>query len=40
MTIPSEHDGYGTASVAERLAMVAIVVSGIAVVALWLYLLW
>ncbi len=40
MTIPSEHRGYGTDSLVERLAMVAIVVSGVAAAAIWFYLLW
>ncbi|MGD0332950.1 MAG: hypothetical protein ABSA90_06790 [Xanthobacteraceae bacterium] len=40
MTVPSEHSGYETDSLVERLAQVAIVISGIAVIVLWLYLLW
>ena len=40
MTIPSEHPGYEADSLVERLARVAIVMSGIAVIVLWLYLLW
>jgi len=40
MAMPDEHRGYGTTSVIERLAIAAIVISGIAVGAIWLYLLW
>jgi hypothetical protein len=40
MTVSSEHPGYETDSLVERLARVAIVISGIAVIVLWLYLLW
>ena len=40
MTVPSEHPGYEADSLVERLAQVAIVISGIAVIVLWLYLLW
>ncbi len=40
MTVPSEYRGYQADSLVERLARVAIVISGIAVIVLWLYLLW
>lgn len=40
VTIPSEHSGYGIGSVVERVTIVAIVVSGMAVIVLWVYLLW
>ena len=40
MNVPDGHPGYENDSVVERLARVAIVISGIAVLALWLYLLW
>jgi len=40
MTIPSEHPDYKTDSIVERLAMVAIVLSGIAATMIWLYLMW
>ena len=40
MTISSEHHGYGTDRVAERLAIVAIVISGVAATVIWFYLLW
>jgi hypothetical protein len=40
MTIPSEHRGYRIDSVVERLAIVAIVLSGVAATAIWFYLLW
>jgi hypothetical protein len=40
MTVHSEHPGYEADSLVERLARVAIVMSGIAVIVLWLYLLW
>lgn len=40
MTVPSEHPGYQEDSVVERLARFAIVVSAVAVVVLWFYLLW
>jgi len=40
MTVPSEHPGYEADSLIEQLARVAIVMSGIAVIVLWLYLLW
>ncbi len=40
MTIPNEHRGYGTDSVVERLALAAIVISGVAATVLWVYLLW
>jgi hypothetical protein len=40
MTISSEHHGYRTDRVAERLAIVAIVISGVAATVVWFYLLW
>jgi phage shock protein PspC (stress-responsive transcriptional regulator) len=40
MTVSSEHHGYGIDRVAERLAIVAIVISGVAATVIWLYLLW
>ncbi|HMK71638.1 MAG TPA: hypothetical protein VK442_11760 [Xanthobacteraceae bacterium] len=43
MSVPEEHpgyEGYQNDSAVERLARVAIVISGIAVLVLWLYLLW
>jgi hypothetical protein len=40
MTVSSEQPGYEADSLVERLARVAIVMSGIAVIVLWLYLLW
>jgi hypothetical protein len=40
MTVPSEHLGYEADSLIERLARVAIVMSAIVVIVLWLYLLW
>jgi len=41
MTIPRENPSYRTDSVViERLALVAIVVSGVAATAIWLYLMW
>jgi len=40
MTVPSEHLGYEPDSLVERLARVAIVMSAIAVIVVWIYLLW
>lgn len=40
MTVPSEQSGHESDSVVERVARVAIVLSGIAVFVLWFYLLW
>jgi hypothetical protein len=40
MTIFSEHHRYGTDRVVERLAIVAIVISGVAATVVWFYLLW
>jgi len=40
MTISSEHHGYGTDRALERLAIVAIVISGVAATVIWFYLLW
>ncbi len=39
MAMPDERPRY-TTSVAERVAIAAIVISGIAAGAIWLYLLW
>ena len=40
MAMPDEHRGYSTTSVVERLAIAAIVISGIAAGAIWLYFMW
>lgn len=40
MSMPDEHRGYSTTSLVERLAIAAIVISGVAAGVISLYLLW